>query len=90
MSFHVGQKVVCINDGNYFNIKDELGSGYDGGLRNGNIYTITMIEDGKFLHLAEMARNAWNKCRFRPVVEKKTDISIFQEMLTKTPATIEA
>jgi len=32
----------------------------------------------------------YNAKFFEPVHEKKTDISIFQEMLTKTPATIDA
>jgi hypothetical protein len=34
--------------------------------------------------------DVFNHLCFEPVHEKKTDISIFQEMLTKTPATIDA
>ena len=91
----VGQKVVCVDDKNYGRESFVLGDGYAHGLRKGSVYTVRYIEpclfeeEVCFLHLSEINEGVWNHNRFAPVIEKKTDISIFQEMLTKTPATID-
>lgn len=89
MNFRVGQKVVRIEGGTFDLYPDERGPS------EGEVVTIRHIEfchDGVGLAFEEY-RNphhypdqkfpeavflAW---RFRPVVEKKTDISIFTEML---------
>lgn len=80
MNFQTGQKVVCIRDANC-----ELGSGYDHGLRNGSVYTIADFSRGSvaagYLVLAEIKKGAWHPSRFRPVVERKTDISVFTKIL---------
>lgn len=91
MRFHVGQKVVCVDDDP---------EGHPGLFPvAGQIYTIRWVgmffnpwfKTNKFcVHLIEINRPAGNltRCvvpyrasRFRPVVERKTDISIFTEML---------
>lgn len=79
MAFRVGQKVVCVNatDG-YGSL---YGAGYTHGLREGAIYTISKITDETFVSVAEIKVGGWRADRFRPIVEKKTDISIFTAML---------
>lgn len=86
MAFHVGQKVVCVDvsdgDGDIFPLA-----------KNG-IYTVSSVGVGiatgaPVLRVAEFSPNLsspfrgefWAS-RFRPVVERKTDISIFKAMLT--------
>lgn len=90
MAFRVGQKVVCVDDAEptfhgvwaHYQVK-------------GQIYTVTAVGlvnnlDRKKLPcilVAELNRNElsplWEH-RFRPIVERKTDISIFTKMLTDT------
>lgn len=81
--FHVGQKVVCV----------DASEGERSGkvmLTLNAVYTISEIcaevrfgERGVFV--AEISRKisrpGFKARRFRPAVEKKTDISIFKEML---------
>ena len=90
MTFRVGQKVVCVDgvpdDGRQFIIP----------LREGAIYTIRGFvrahygRDETCLHLCGIVNPApYSECgfraaRFRPLVERKTDISIFHRMLTPT------
>ena len=87
MTFRVGQKVICIKQGGWTSLhSSEIGPQY------GEIYTIEDIEvipTGTFLTLSEInnppryvgfAANFWS-VHFRPVVERKTDISIFTAML---------
>ena len=76
--FYVGQKVVCIDD------SDSTGPVP---VQRGKIYTIANPFIGNRLGkpcvtLIEFPfhKGMW-KDRFRPVVERKTDISIFIEML---------
>lgn len=102
MSFHVGQKVVCVDvsatlqgrvvrrrDGNLAPIVGGLD-----GLRKGAVYTIDAIDppsypgacDENELVLAEINRGhcicrGFRASRFRPVHERKTDISVFTAML---------
>lgn len=99
MTFRVGQKVVCVDDG----IKPD----WPAYLRNaewrgdapvvGQVYTIIRIiasNDGDVLHLAEIRRSdtarlewgydvGYGAWRFRPIVERKTDISFAHEILRK-------
>lgn len=91
--FQVGQKVVCVDDacpaGRRWNENPPLCRGL--------IYTIGRIlidDDGDLIvHLIELPRSKrsrlqWGNLvgfaarRFRPLIEHKTDISIFTRMLT--------
>lgn len=98
MAFRVGQKVVCVDDdvnGRY--TPWPFRGGIDG-LKAGRVYTIRDVGlycDVPCLWLCGITRamaKGWerhgepgyNVLRFRPVVERKTDISIFTAMLTGT------
>lgn len=94
--FRVGQKVVCVNDQPRLIELFPYRAGLPTNLQSGQIYTITGTtvddsgEPGVYLAEAKSSlrpfrdgreRSFW--CgRFRPIVERKTDISIFTEMLT--------
>lgn len=86
MNFRIGQKVVCID------AKHLPGMRPDIPIVAGEIYTIRWIgilRGVPMVRVEEHFRpNSWPEPdipmlaeRFRPVVEKKTDISIFTEML---------
>lgn len=91
MTFRVGQKVVCINDDP--NAFYPAGRGDLDGLMKGCIYTVREIgligyAGHACVRLEELRRpdKYDNDCpyaaaRFRPIVERKTDISIFARML---------
>lgn len=90
--FHVGQKVECVDDGQSF-------YGFPSGLKKGERYTISDVmeyHDGVGVRLVEIPwvpvplvhTRGWRSTRFRPIVETKTDISIFTEMLK--PKVVEA
>lgn len=78
--FRIGQKVVCVRG---------LPSG---NVITGRVYTISAInalEDYLFVGLVENKHcsgdpTPWFSKRFRPVVETKTDISIFTKMLKRS------
>lgn len=78
MAFRVGQKVVCIHPVNNF--------------RENEIYTVMGI-DAVYLHIDSLIGNrpivGFFSWRFRPVVERKTDISIFTKMLTLATRQVE-
>jgi hypothetical protein len=83
MAFRVGQKVVCVND------EPSRFTGFPTNVKKGGVYTITKT----FLHPRgvpcvllkeiEVPRQhlGYDASRFRPVGERKTDISIFTAML---------
>jgi hypothetical protein len=83
--FNIGQKVVCIN------VCERPGTTWREDIPvKGTIYTIEAFdhdeEFGLGLILLEIKNSSlWNYSfvarRFRPVVERSTDISIFTEML---------
>ena len=84
MTFHVGQKVVCIYrflHPRYYGLAPP---------NSGEIYTVSRLTVGASMHgihLAECPSNnpfGWAAYRFRPVVERKTDISFAHEILRKT------
>lgn len=101
MSFHVGQKVVCVST-----THDLSGAGSSDGwpdhVIKGGIYTVREVDErtlplfgvvGIRLHEAlgqtRMTcigswETAFSATCFRPVVERKTDISVFTRMLTPT------
>ncbi len=93
MAFSVGQKVVCVDAGPF------RGASVPTPLVLNRVYTVAGFDLFECLILAEQpGRNdaGWSADigyapdRFRPVVERKTDISIFTAMLTgkkqKVPA----
>lgn len=91
MSFHVGQKVVCVEDRPHFLDKVKR-------LDRGAVYTIreefrsaVTGRYGVFLNEVVMPRLesgeelGWLATRFRPVQERKTDISVFTKLLVSPP-----
>lgn len=95
MTFQVGQKVVCIGDCTSEPVQGEVL------VRKGEVYTVRGIVhfnnlDGPGLYLHEIrnpvidttdgrVERAFGIEGFRPVVERKTDISVFTEMLNNVP-----
>lgn len=93
--FRVGQKVVCVDDKPWMGVPWKEG----GQPVVGEIYTITGIviddDSDEILHLAEIkrgpvARRSWGALvgygahRFRPAVDRPTDIAIFKALLNPT------
>lgn len=85
MTFRVGQRVVCVDDGPH---RD----GTPSALRGGAIYTVHKcfqhrLGIGVLLVEVDLPRRfaGFYATRFRPAVERKTDISIFTAMLTPSP-----
>lgn len=92
--FHIGQKVVCIKNGGWTSPKmfgDEIFPVF------GKVYTVREIEpdfdEYSWIRLEEiinrphnygdgMIEASYRSDRFRPIVERKTDISVFTKMLT--------
>lgn len=90
-NFHVGQKVVCV-------VSDDYGVTVEG-----RVYTVSSLiprgkseADGRMvpgitLHeVAPFFYAGFDSRRFRPVAERKTDISIFTAMLTGQKAKVDA
>ena len=102
-NFHVGQKVVCINgemkDREAADFYSSKGIVFPS---KGTIYTIRQIlwlEDFYALRLEEIVNpivrykehtleHAFHVDRFRPLVERKTDISQFKAMLNYQPKVV--
>lgn len=98
-NFNVGQKVVCIWDGWNFSVSVIWPL-------KGKIYTIREIEcsdfDGFYLRFIEITNpiiaypdgrieeEAFTSNFFRPLIERKTDISIFHKILKKNAQNINA
>lgn len=88
--FRVGQKVVCIKSGAWHSLN---GDEHDGPAY-GDVVTIrgfdTSKQGGLLFHewrrpqhlYSDGTERGYLHIRFRPVVERKTDISIFTKMLT--------
>lgn len=78
--FRVGQKVVFVNGEDIANRWHQ-----ENMLVVGTIYTINAIVDfGSEAGIGfdvDGSRRCWQAWRFRPVVERKTSIAIFHEML---------
>jgi len=85
MTFRVGQKVVCVDD-----TTPEGFDWYKMPIKKGAIYTVSQsglsswLDGAPAIHLSEVKRSVpfWAS-RFRPVVERKTDISFAHEILRK-------
>ncbi len=89
MTFHVGQRVVCINDA-WFHERHDVTAltlpklrktycfiGYDSTREAGS------RSDCAFVFLKGFGTISFASDHFRPVVEKKTDISVFTEILIR-------
>lgn len=95
--FYVGMKVVCVD-------ASPMYYGEHSGLTKGQIYTVSGIEPVRDinghtgLHIAEVKtaplrreyRDSYRSNRFRPVVERKTSIAIFEAMLNPSDKRVEA
>jgi len=75
MTFHVGQKVVCVDASGLKRTS----------LAKGSVYTVDIVH-ARGISVAEIPQpnreRGYFFRRFRPVTERKTDISIFTKMLT--------
>ena len=97
MAFYVGQRVICVEDrpGIYTSPNAFVGA-FDpdmDGLKSGAIYTVRAVGICEIwkkpaVWLSEIYREPYDGIevgyspkRFRPIVERKTDISIFKAML---------
>jgi hypothetical protein len=79
MTFHVGQKVVCVDDSlpaNPWHRQHPLVKAQVYVVRELHLYPDCNCVD------IDGSGRMWQHWRFRPLIEKKTDISIFTEMLT--------
>jgi len=93
-SFRKGQKVVCIIRGVWLRMED-LAPALDDPIqpRRGAVYVIERIEQiecgrfqGKQMLKLVGVPGTWMASSFRPIVARKTDISIFKRMLKPASA----
>lgn len=91
MSFRVGQKVICIDGSRW----PGRGAGFETYPKEGEVYTISGFGPSDKhcrIYLAEINNPphnyisgfhpaTWATIRFRPLVQKKTSIAIFQALL---------
>lgn len=84
MTFHIGQKVVCVD------ARAKCDCGCATRLVTGQVYTVRavfVLFGNEGIHVEETSPLKWTSgyasSRFRPVVEKKTDISVFTEILNR-------
>lgn len=101
-NFHVGQKVVCVDDRSKKQAIKWFEAFPEEAVIAGRIYTIKSVHlDGlgkEVLWLEEVSRAelsrrlygdpmiGYGSWRFRPVVTRKTDISILEALLNTKPA----
>jgi hypothetical protein len=76
MSFHIGQKIVCVDASPPANPWHRAHP-----LILNKIYIVQSLE-GPFCIGIDSSGRAWQNWRFRPLVERKTDITIFEQLLT--------
>lgn len=95
MNFRVGQKVVCISDDWFcqhpivFPIKGRIYTVRGKNLEPHNAVSPVGLYLVEIVNTVFGAReNAFDAEGFRPLVEKKTDISIFTHMLSGSPVRI--
>lgn len=92
-NFTVGQKVVCLSGENHPVLWTP---------KTGAIYTIRSVfvwNEKAYIRLQEHSSDrcdgpwgegGWDATRFRPVVERKTDISVFKAMLNPSKEQVPA
>lgn len=95
MAFHVGQKVVCVDADGVNPLLHSLDKGAVYQLRHllvddFGVEGCFLVGVKNFCHAYTGIEHGYEIRRFRPVVTRKTDISIFTEMLTNTPSPVEA
>ena len=84
MTFRIGQKVACVSE---FEARDEPWP------QLGRIYTVEALTMGateaglRLVEVPTINPYGWKRSRFRPAVDRKTDISIFTNMLKKAVKT---
>lgn len=93
MAFHAGQKVECIDD-----VADRWSKQW---IKRGTVYVISRVFSIPFGENTDIAHlrcsiaidlvnvekpNGFSALRFRPIVERKTDISFAHEILRKAKA----
>lgn len=104
-NFRVGQKVVCVDDGwANWQLADMRSAGISSPIK-GEIYTVRAVETlqgeahvwlaeivNPIVDYSDVGQNeqGWAPELFRPVVERKTDISVFTRLLNTTPETVGA
>jgi hypothetical protein len=77
MAFRVGQKVVCVEAGDFFRYP-----GDPTGLELNSVYTVAytfQMLGENLVNVAEIRKGAFNAVRFRPA----TDIGVFYEILKR-------
>lgn len=99
MAFYVGQKVELVRG--YTGRERDIAIGYGFKLPvTGKVYSVRWIE-GEYIRLTELinpdipyvsgdAEPMWLAARFRPVVERKTSIAIFEAMLNPSREQVQA
>jgi hypothetical protein len=96
--FQVGQKVVCINGeydfaakvcvpnlpakGRIYTVRDLTTEGSGPGIRLYELVNPSILHS----NYPQPVEPAFHPDRFRPVIERKTDITVFTEMLNKQPS----
>lgn len=86
--FHVGQKVVCVHPGPWFDINTNIPAIRGTHPELGSVYVVVhcnnhpVLPEYPFVEIDAFPRVMLDARCFRPVVERKTDISIFKKMLT--------
>lgn len=88
--FRVGQKVVCIKQDAWVSSVSGKPAAREGHPLTNAIYTVVGLLPGDsyapngFVILAEAPPHCgYSAIHFRPVAEKKTDISVFEEILKR-------
>jgi hypothetical protein len=87
-NFHVGQRVVCVDDTDVDDAGASTGIQY---LRRGRLYTVSrtyVLPSGPGVNLQEIDRpysyEGFRAERFRPAIEHNEDISVFTRELETT------
>lgn len=103
MPFYVGQKVVCVDDtgiinGRYVEFRGVRHLETNSQIYCGEVYTVAWLGlcpklNRNIFHLFERERPCglgYCTSRFRPVVERKTDISALKALLNTVPDEVPA
>ena len=75
--FSVGQRVACVDNSPAANPWHRANP-----LVKHRIYTVHSLTNGIGCIDIDGSGRAWQNWRFRPLVERKTSIAVFQKMLT--------
>lgn len=91
MTFHVGQKVVCIDD-DWCVVVGNPANNAGPHPVNGEVHVVSaiaLVDDVEYLYLSGFpAHVSYDAMAFRPIVEKKTDISVFTALLNPSPSKV--